>query len=94
MRAYAAAHDIPRSFGDLDAALAWGEFDAAVNATPDQVHLPTTLQLLAAGKDVFCEKPLAVNHDDALIMTEAARLPANTDQRRAFHRRAANPHQR
>ncbi len=71
-RLYAAEHRIQNRFADLDAALAWGEFDAAVNATPDGVHMPTTLQLLAAGKPVFCEKPLAINHRDALVMTEAA----------------------
>ena len=71
-RAYADTHDIPHTFATLEAAIAWGEFDAAVNATPDPVHFPTTMALLAAGKPVFCEKPLAVNHADAFAMTEAA----------------------
>ena len=71
-QAYAAEHAIPKAFGSLDDALAWGEFDAAVNATPDPVHAPTTLKLLAAGKHVFCEKPLATNEADALRMTDAA----------------------
>ena len=69
---FATKHGIPHSFADLDAALAWGEFDAAVNATPDPVHYPTTLRLLAAAKPVFCEKPLAVNHTDAAVMADAA----------------------
>ena len=34
--------------------------------------MATTLALLAAGKHVFCEKPLAPNHSDAFAMTEAA----------------------
>lgn len=70
--AYAERHSIPHRFTSLEAALAWGEFDAAVNATPDPVHYPTTMQMLAAGKHVFCEKPLAVNHIDATAMAEAA----------------------
>ena len=70
--AYAATHGIGRSFDGLEAALAWGQFDAVVNATPDPVHFPTTMTLLAAGKHVFCEKPLAVDHADAFRMTEAA----------------------
>ena len=69
---YAAKFGIGHSFGDLDAALAWGGFDAAVNATPDPVHFPTTMKLLAAGKHVLCEKPLAVNHTDAFVMADAA----------------------
>ncbi len=70
--AYAVRHGIGRSFDGLDAALDWGGFDAAVNATPDPVHFPTTMALLAAGKHVFCEKPLAVNHGDAFAMAAAA----------------------
>lgn len=70
--AFAKKHRIDRTFDSLEAALAWGEFDAAVNATPDGVHKVTTLALIAAGKHVFCEKPLAPNSQDALDMTEAA----------------------
>jgi predicted dehydrogenase len=70
--AFAARHGIAHVFPDLDAALAWDDFDAAVNATPDAVHMPTTLRLIAAGKHVFCEKPLAVTAPDARTMTEAA----------------------
>ncbi|TPM36836.1 Gfo/Idh/MocA family oxidoreductase [Mesorhizobium sp. B2-3-4] len=70
--AFAAANGIGNFFESLEAAIAWGEFDAAINATPDGVHKATTLALLTAGKHVFCEKPLAPNHADALAMTEAA----------------------
>lgn len=70
--AYAQKHGIGRAFDGLDQALDWGRFDAAINATPDGVHKATTLQLLAAGKHVFCEKPLAPNYPDALDMTVAA----------------------
>lgn len=65
-------HAIAQSFTDLGQALAWGEFDAVANVTPDHVHHKTTLACLAAGKHVFCEKPLAVNHADAEEMTDAA----------------------
>ncbi|WP_019998021.1 Gfo/Idh/MocA family protein [Aureimonas ureilytica] len=71
-RLFALEHSIPQTFGSLPDAIAWGEFDAAVNSTPDGVHKATTLELIAAGKPVFCEKPLAVNYPDALAMTEAA----------------------
>jgi predicted dehydrogenase len=71
-RDFAAAFQIPFAFGSLDEAIAWGEFDAAVNSTPDGAHKPTTLALIAGGKSVFCEKPLALNHGDAMEMTAAA----------------------
>jgi predicted dehydrogenase len=70
--AFASANGIGRAFDGLDAALGWGAFDAAINCTPDGVHMATTLALIAAGKHVFCEKPLAPNHLDAFAMTEAA----------------------
>lgn len=71
-RGFAETFRIPCAFASLADAIAWGEFDAAINATPDGAHKATTMPLLAAGKDVFCEKPLAVNHPDALEMAEAA----------------------
>ncbi|MEN3793009.1 Gfo/Idh/MocA family oxidoreductase [Fulvimarina sp. MAC3] len=70
--AFAEVHGIARSFASLGEAIAWGEFDAAVNSTPDAVHMATTLELLAAKKHVFCEKPLAPTYEDAMVMTAAA----------------------
>lgn len=70
--AFATAHKIPNTFASLDEALAWGDFDSVTNVTPDAVHYPTTMQLIAAKKNVFCEKPLATNYADALKMTKAA----------------------
>ncbi len=70
--AFAERHGIARTFADLQQALAWGEFDAATNVTPDRVHHPTTLALLAAGKHVLCEKPLAESFAKANEMADAA----------------------
>lgn len=70
--AFAEANGVAHAFASLDDALDWGGFDAAVNATPDGVHKGTTLKLLAAGKPVFCEKPLAPNYPDAAEMADAA----------------------
>jgi len=72
LAAFNAKHAIPNGFASLDAALAWGEFDAVANVTPDPIHHPTTMAALAAGKHVFCEKPLATDYAKALEMTEAA----------------------
>lgn len=74
LNAFCDTHKIEMRFTDLAAALAWGEFDAVANVTPDHVHYHTTMECLAAGKHVFCEKPLAVNHDDAEEMTRTAAL--------------------
>ena len=72
LEAFNAKHAIPHGFASLDAALAWGQFDALANVTPDSIHHPTTMAALRAGKHVFCEKPLATDYAKALEMTEAA----------------------
>ena len=71
-KAFADTHGIPNVFTSLEAAIAWNGFDAATNVTPDRAHHPTTLALLAAGKHVMCEKPLAENHAKADEMARAA----------------------
>lgn len=87
--AFAATHGLPQHFGSLEEALAWDGFDAAVNATPDPVHHPTTLQLLAAGRAVFCEKPLALDAADALEMTHAAEAAGLVNMVNLTYRNAA-----
>ncbi|MCA3574814.1 MAG: Gfo/Idh/MocA family oxidoreductase, partial [Aestuariivirga sp.] len=71
-KAFAAKHAIEASFGSLEAALDWGQFDAATNVTPDAIHHPTTMTLIQAGKHVLCEKPLAENFALADEMAAAA----------------------
>ncbi len=70
--AFADQHGIARSFGSLDDAVAWDGFDAATNVTPDSAHHPTTMKLIAAGKHVLCEKPLAESYPLAREMAAAA----------------------
>ncbi len=65
-------YDIPNQFSTLADALEWGEFDAVANVTPDAIHYPTTMPVIAAGKHIFCEKPLAQNYAHAQEMTDAA----------------------
>ncbi|MGG7578654.1 Gfo/Idh/MocA family protein [Rhizobium sp. Nf11,1] len=72
LSAFADKFNIEKRFHSLDEAIAWGEFDAATNITPDRIHHPTTMALIAAGKHVLCEKPLAEHYPKALEMTEAA----------------------
>nr|QIQ10653.1 Myo-inositol 2-dehydrogenase [uncultured bacterium] len=67
-----ATHGIPRAFPSLDAALAWGEFDAITNVTPDAIHHPTSIAALKAGKHVLCEKPLSTDAAKAFEMVEVA----------------------
>jgi predicted dehydrogenase len=72
LAAFQAAHGIPMGFASVDDALAWGQFDAVTNVTPDAAHYATTLPFLAAGKHVLCEKPLATTAAHADEMAAAA----------------------
>lgn len=47
--------------------------DIIVVATPHYLHHPIVMDALAAGKDVICEKPLAMNAAEAREMIAAAR---------------------
>jgi predicted dehydrogenase len=69
---FTAAHNIPNGFASLDAAIAWGQFDAVANVTPDSHHHATSIAALKAGKHVFCEKPLATDATKAFEMVEVA----------------------
>ncbi|WP_333817285.1 Gfo/Idh/MocA family protein [Tabrizicola sp.] len=74
LAAFQKAHNIPHGFASVQDAIAWGEFDAVTNVTPDAAHYPTTLPFLAARKHVLCEKPLATNAKDAEDMATAAAM--------------------
>jgi predicted dehydrogenase len=71
-RAFAETHGIANIFSSLEEAITWGGFDAVANVTPDKAHHPTTLALIAVGKHVFCEKPLAEDYAKADEMATAA----------------------
>ncbi|HVU25310.1 MAG TPA: Gfo/Idh/MocA family oxidoreductase [Opitutus sp.] len=50
-----------------------GEIELAVIASPARFHAEQAIQLLKAGCDVFCEKPLAATVPDGEAMVAAAR---------------------
>ncbi len=72
LREFCKKHNIPNAFPSVSDAIAWGQFDAVTNVTPDSAHFATTMPVLAAGKPVLCEKPLATTAADAQAMSDAA----------------------
>ena len=62
-----------RGYTNLDEMLSNEKnFDGITNATPDKFHKETSIKVLNSGYNIFCEKPLAENYEDAKKMVEAA----------------------
>ncbi|HRW03933.1 MAG TPA: Gfo/Idh/MocA family oxidoreductase [Caldilineaceae bacterium] len=70
---YAARHGVPRWYDDAAALINDPEVDAVYIATPPNVHKAYTEQVAAAGKPVYVEKPMAMNHGECLAMVDACK---------------------
>jgi predicted dehydrogenase len=64
VRDFAAEHGFTLST-EFDDAIKDPKIDAVVLATPHSLHVDQISRVVAAGKQVFCEKPLALNRADA-----------------------------
>jgi len=86
----------PFQTSDYEELLARRDVDAVTIATPDFAHTPILIAAVRAGKDVFCEKPMAHRVGDAVealkLVRERGRVVQIGTQRRssgAFMSRAA-----
>jgi predicted dehydrogenase len=70
-RSYAQELGITRAHGSYEALLADADVDAVYIPLPNHMHAQWVLAAAAAGKHVLCEKPLAMNGDEAQRMADA-----------------------
>lgn len=63
---------IPHSTGDVDALLSDPEIEVVHNCTPNHLHFEISKKILAAGKHVVSEKPLAMNSAESSALVELA----------------------
>ncbi|MED1799240.1 Gfo/Idh/MocA family protein [Brevibacillus porteri] len=66
-------HDIPQVFTEYEAMLQESDTDAIIVCVPNYLHAEATKSALAAGKHLLCEKPMAMNAQEATEMIEAAK---------------------
>ena len=69
--AFAAEHGLAAY--SIDDLLARDDIDIVINLTIPLAHAEVSLQIIEAGKHVYCEKPLAVDRDDGARVVSAAR---------------------
>lgn len=69
----AARFQVEQTYDDLDDALAKTDADAVYIATPHMYHVDMLKRALAAGKHVFCEKPLGINAQECREAVDALR---------------------
>ena len=85
LRDYAAKQGLDL-VGPLEPVLADSDIDAVILATPHSLHCQQIMAVAAAGKAVFCEKPLTLKKAEAELAIEACRaagvvLGVGTDKR-------------
>jgi predicted dehydrogenase len=68
----AAQHGVKQTFTSFRDLLALPEIQAVDVCLHNNFHAPVSIVAMEAGKDVYCEKPMAGTYIDALTMYEAA----------------------
>jgi predicted dehydrogenase len=71
-RSFARAYTIEHTFQDVDHMLSTLDFELLANLTPMLLHAPINRKALEAGKNVWCEKPIATDLAEAQALLSLA----------------------
>src|SRR6185369_7888895 len=69
-KAAAGELNIPKAYGSYEELLADNSIEAIYNPLPNNLHVPWTVKAAEAGKNVLCEKPIALNAAEARTLIE------------------------
>jgi predicted dehydrogenase len=69
----ASANGIPHVFSDYKELLKVDEIAGVDVCLPNNLHMPVTVDALKAGKNVYCEKPMARTYEEAKVMFDTAK---------------------
>jgi predicted dehydrogenase len=76
--------NIGQAIGSYDALLADNNIDAVYIPLPNHLHVPWSIKALQAGKHVLCEKPVALNKNEALELLKVSQNYPNLKIMEAF----------
>jgi len=69
---YASRHNVPKVYSKASDLINDKEINAVYIATPPGSHAEYAIEVIKAGKPVYIEKPMAVNHAECLKINKAA----------------------
>lgn len=72
-RRVASEYDIPHVYTDYHEMLKRDDMDSVDVCLHNRLHMPVTLDALAADKNVYCEKPMSWTYREAKAMYDAAK---------------------